>query len=1010
MKPFSSVAIPHQDILDDKLTMDVFAANLWEVFKGRAPEEYQDAEIFFKKTYETQGLKNIIEITQKRLKGEGGDPVIQLQTPFGGGKTHTLIALYHKAKEIGAKTVVIAGQSLDAKEITIWEEMEGQLTGTVDKLEGQTAPGMEKIRNLLDDNQPVMILIDELLEYAVKAAGIKVENSNLGAQLMAFMQELTEAVATVKKAILILTLPSSTMEHYDEGAEILFSKLKKVTGRVERIYTPVQDEEIYPVIRRRIFSTIKDKEATQIVSEFMDYAENENLLPENIEKADYKKKFLKSYPFQPEVIDVLYKRWGSYPEFQRTRGVLRLLSLVVNALKESKNPIIRLSDFDLSNDDIKRELTRFTGPEFDSIIASDITAIDSGAKLVDKGIGNAYLPYSFGTKIATSIFLYSFSGSQGKKGISIREIKLSSIETDTASAIVDSAINLLNEKLFYIHNTDGRYFFLNQPNLQRMHLTKKEGIDDSVVVEAEKDLLVQILGKKKFDTYRWPERSSDIPDTRKLKLIAGKESDRFAEFLDNYGERPRVYRNTMIFLAPQDTERHVFEDFIKGKIAWEHIANDTLLRLTKEQQKGVNNKIKTAEKETKEYVRNLYRNVYIPTKEGLKLLDLGRHAYGMDTPIDYEILDRLKNEDEVSDKLSPLLLREKYLKGKDFVETKNILDSFFKTPGEVRISSDNVLKEALEEGVRKGFFGLGTVKNDEINCISYKESCTPYLQEGEAMIDEEICKRPKCPKISVSLIKKEYLKSKDYVITKEIFDSLLEVCEEEEAKEKLIPSIKEGVLSGEFGIGQLMDNEVECQLIEGDCYPTLLSNELIVRKDLCKEDDTNGEPKSYSVSSFRIKNVYLKDHDFVYTKKIFDDELKDFDKEEVSDKLKNTIATGVREGLFSLGEFTDGEPDCSFFKENCTVDISDSEIIINPKICGKGDSYKQVELEFEAPMDKVPDIIRMINFLKEPFDSVNAKTDFKIVARDGSMAKAEYDRIKETLDQLGIQPKKEIKK
>lgn len=1009
MKPFSTVAIPHKDILNNKLSMEVFAANLWEVFKKRAPEEYQDAEVFFKKTYETQGLKNIINITQKRLRGEGGDPVIQLQTPFGGGKTHTLIALYHKAKEMGAKPVVIAGQSLDANEITIWEEMEGQLTGKVEKLEGRTAPGMEKIRSLLDDNQPVIILIDELLEYAVKAAGVTVGDSFLSDQLMAFMQELSEAVSTIEKAILIVTLPSSTTEHYGESAEKLFSQLNKVIGRMERIYTPVQDEEIYPVIRKRLFSKINEKEANNIVNELIDYIENENLIPENIEKSDYKKKFLKSYPFQPEVIDVLYMRWGSFPEFQRTRGVLRLLSLVVNALKDSKNPIIRLSDFDLSNADIKTELIKFTGPEFDSIIASDITSLESGAKLVDKSIGNAYLPYSFGTKISTSIFLYSFSGAQEKKGISISEIKLSCIEPDTASAIIDSAINLLNEKLFYIHNTDGRYFFLNQPNLQRMHLTKKEGINKRVVVEAEKDLLTQILGKKKFDIFRWPERSSDIPDSRKLKLIAGKDSDQFTDFLDNYGERPRVYRNTMIFLAPQDNERHVFEDFIKGKIAWEQIDNDPILRLTKEQKKDVTNKIKTAEKEIKEQIRNLYRNVYIPTQNGgLKLLDLGRHAYNMDTPIDYEILERLRNEDELSDKISPLLIKEKYLKEKDYVETKNILDSFFKTPGEVRITSDNVLKDAIIEGVKKGLFGLGIVKNDEISCFSYKEKVNPYLEEGEVIIDEEICKCPKCPEITVFLIKKDYLKSKDYVITKEIFDSLMEVCEEEEAKEKLIYTIKEGVINGDFGIGQLSDDKIQCQLIEGDCYPTLLANELIVKADLCKKKAK--DPETYSVSSFKIKHTYLKDLDFVYTKQIFENELKNFDKKEVSEKLKNTIATGVREGLFSLGEFIDGEPDCSFYKENCSPDLLESEIIINPRLCGNGDNYKKIELEFEAPTERVPDILRMINFLKDPFNDVEAKTDFKITAKNGEMAKAEYDRIKETLDQLGISPKKEIKK
>jgi predicted AAA+ superfamily ATPase len=124
MKPFSTIAIPHRDILEGRLTMDVFAADLWEVFKGRAPEEYQDSDIFFGKTYITDGLKNLLDITKKRLKGEGGDPIIQIQTPFGGGKTHSLIALYHKTKEWGVNVVVIDGSALDPKEVTIWEEIE----------------------------------------------------------------------------------------------------------------------------------------------------------------------------------------------------------------------------------------------------------------------------------------------------------------------------------------------------------------------------------------------------------------------------------------------------------------------------------------------------------------------------------------------------------------------------------------------------------------------------------------------------------------------------------------------------------------------------------------------------------------------------------------------------------------------------------------------------------------------------------------------------------------------
>ena len=99
MKPFSTIAIPHKDILEGRLTMDVFAANLWEVYKSRAAEDYRDSNTFFRKTYLTEGLKSLLGIAEKRLKGEGGDSIIQLQTPFGGGKTHSLIALYHKAKE-----------------------------------------------------------------------------------------------------------------------------------------------------------------------------------------------------------------------------------------------------------------------------------------------------------------------------------------------------------------------------------------------------------------------------------------------------------------------------------------------------------------------------------------------------------------------------------------------------------------------------------------------------------------------------------------------------------------------------------------------------------------------------------------------------------------------------------------------------------------------------------------------------------------------------------------------
>ena len=339
--------------------------------------------------------------------------MIQLQTPFGGGKTHALIAIYHKSKEWQAKRVVVVGTALQPDE-TIWGEIERQLTGSITKFKGNVSPGKEAFRQLLEKNQPLLILVDELLQYVTKAAGIKVEQSTLASQTTAFMQELVEIPGTLNKTCLIVTLPSSVMEHYDENAEKAFLKLQKVSGRVEKVYTPVQDQEITKIIKCRLFSSINASLVKNNVTEFLTYAEEEGILPPGVELTDYRDQFLDSYPFLPEVVDVLYKRWGSLTTFQRTRGVLRLLALVIHSLKGVVKPYISLADFDVENSEIRRELVKHIGPEFDSVIASDITSANSGSKRVDNELGKAYQGLKLSTRASTTIFLYSFSGGQDR--------------------------------------------------------------------------------------------------------------------------------------------------------------------------------------------------------------------------------------------------------------------------------------------------------------------------------------------------------------------------------------------------------------------------------------------------------------------------------------------------------------------------------------------------------------------------------------------------------------------
>ena len=744
MRPFTTVAVPHDDIFKDKLTMDVFAADLWQVYKGTAPAEYQDSGEFFRKTFVTKGMSYLIDVVRKRLEGRGGDSVIQLQTPFGGGKTHSLIALYHKAKtEFNAKVVVLSGTAFDPRETFLWEEIETQLTDKVEILKGNISPGKEKLRKVLENYQPLLILMDEILAYTIKADGVKVGNTTLGAQTLCFMQELTETLSTLSNAVLVFTLPSSLLEHFDEKGEKRFQQLQKFVGRMEKVLTPIEDEEVAHVIRKRLFKYVDESLAEEIIQDFIDYAEREGFL--KMDKVLYKQRFKASYPFQPEVIDVLYKRWGSFPTFQRTRGVLRLLALVVKSLKDANLPFISLGDIDLSNEEIRRELIKHIGSEYDSVIAADITSSNSGAKKVDASLGLSYLSFRLGTKIATTIFMYSFSGGP-EKGATLSEIKLSCARPEFQSSIIVEALEKLKNTLFYLSDSESIYLFTNKPNLNRILLNKMDGISDARLIEEEEHLLKQVFKKSEhFDIYICPKHTRDIPDTEKLKLIIMESNNpiMIKEFIETYGERPRVYRNTMIFLCPMEGEKSKFLDMLRKKLAWEEIEKDKNLELTPDQKERVKNNIKTLNEGIKERIKSVYRIVYLPNKDEPERIDLGAPTYIGKKEYTDEIYIRLKEEGKILEKISPHLLKEKYLKIKDYVQTKNILDSFYKIPGELRIKSKEVLARAIKEGIRLGEFGLGYLEDGKIECKYYKTDVEPYFEETEVLIKKELCIKEK---------------------------------------------------------------------------------------------------------------------------------------------------------------------------------------------------------------------------------------------------------------------------
>ncbi len=740
MTAFHTIAIPHDDILQGRLTMDVFAADLWEVFKGRGVDEYRKPELFFQKTYETEGLKTLLEVVGKRLAGKGGDPVLQIQTPWGGGKTHTLIAMYHKAAEWGAKRVVMVGTSMSAKE-TLWGMLEEQLMGKRKNFKDMVSPGRtDEFRDMLAKAGPVMILMDEVLEYITKASGVTVGESTLADQTIAFMQELTETVSTLDKVVLLVTLPSSNMPNMNAKSQQLLQNLQYVSGRVEKIYTPVQEHEITKVIRLRLFSHIDGKKASKVINQFIEYATRESLLPAGMEASEYRSRFEDSYPFLPEVVDVLYHRWGSYSTFQRTRGALRLLALVIFGLKDANIPYITLANFDLANQEVRRELIKHIPAEFDSVIAADITGADSGALKVNANLGKAYQGLRLGERVATTVFMYSFSGGM-ERGITMVEIKRNATTMENPSATVAEAVEELKGRLFYIQNQAGKYFFTNQANLNHLLLVRMENIHDPEIKSLEERLLRENVRTDKLKAYIWRTESADIPDTPDLKLIVLPENNPnvIKTILEEKGGSPRVHRNTMFFLVPMLSERAAFGSLIRRFLAYQALLSDITLSLTPEQNKEIKDSLKRLEGDLAEGLRRLYRQIYLPARAGVKESDLGVPTSGYSGYIDQEVYERLRSDGEILERIAPLVIREKFLKDRDWVSTAQLYQSSLKTPGEARATSQMAWDTGIAEGVRSGLFGLGEIKEEQPVCRYFKQESSIAFTDNEILIRAEIC-------------------------------------------------------------------------------------------------------------------------------------------------------------------------------------------------------------------------------------------------------------------------------
>ena len=781
LKPWRQVVSPHADIRQGKFDASVFAADLGEVLAGRGAVDYRDASTFFSKTYLTAGLSQLVIDVVQRLGGTGRtDPVIQLQTAFGGGKTHTLLTLYHllkKPAEVSklpqvqnlihaaglkkippASVACLVGTAMNpTSNRTFWGEMAYQLGG--DKLyrllaksdEQRIAPGTDVLGQVLAEAGPCLILLDELLVYLLKAGGIKVEDSTLRGHTLTFLQELSIAVSNCPHAIMVATLTSQLPEFLDENGERVYQSLEKVLGRVEKVRQTVEGPEIFEVIRHRLFEDLGDAE--QHKATINAYCEMYRKLgedaPAGCREPGYREEMERAYPFHPELISVLYERWGTIPEFQRTRGVLRLLADVISQLYQAKDNevLIQSGSVNLGAAAVRGELVKHTGSGsvFHSVIESDISGNHAKAAEIDRQLGSEYAKENVAEKLARSIFMYSFSGSQ-QRGATLPQLRVAVLNPEMAPPFVSDALDRMTKRLWYLYLDNGLYRFDSRPNLNRILVDREESIrsEPDKVREFAKATLNDLIGDATFRVYRYPEPGDDtfVGDEPRLSLVVldlehgatdeglPKETDDLvSRILKQHGKGFRKHANMLIFLAPDQQRATEVTDAARRLLALRSIDEhkSTKSQLTDEQLKDLAGRLKEAEARLPSALTTVYRHILVPAeKKAIRCIDMGISA--SKATLSQRVLDKLKDEQQILEKLDPaILIGDRFglwPADQETVNVKALADYFTQLTHLPRLLNNNVIPECLAKGVQRGLFAyaLGDADKKEFDTILFNNA------------------------------------------------------------------------------------------------------------------------------------------------------------------------------------------------------------------------------------------------------------------------------------------------
>jgi hypothetical protein len=670
LRPWREIVTPHPDVASGRYQQAEFAADLWQVFLGEGSDEYRDPVEFYRRTFITEGLQKLLSNALLRMAGQGGDPVVELQTNFGGGKTHSMLALYHLFAGVPAsqlpgmeavtksagisqppkvRRAVLVGNRISPADLhkkpdgtvvrTLWGELAWQL-GSKEGYELVRAadekgisPG-DSLRVLFKKFSPCLILIDEWVAYARQLY----TKSDLPAgdfdAHFTFAQTLSESAKLAGNTLLVVSVPASQNEIGGEGGQAALERLKNVLERVETSWRPASTEEGFEIVRRRLFQPITDPELftarDTVVRAFADeYRKYSQEFPSDASKGDYERRMRAAYPIHPELFDRLYNDWSSLDKFQRTRGVLRLMSAVIHALweREDRGLMILPASVPLEATAVQSEITRYLPPTWSPVIEKDIDGSHSLPLQLDRE--NPMLGrYSACRRVARTLYLGSAPMQDAaNKGLDDRQVKIGCVQPGETSGTFGDALRKLADQATYLYVNDGRYWYSTQPSVNRLAEERADRFHaEDVTEEIRLRLLEEAKQRGDFSkVHPCPANYNEVVDEPEAKLvILGADSPHSAKDADsparqlaaeilNRGSAGRNCGNMLVFLAPDKARFTDLERAVRLYLAWKSIEKEKVsLDLTPFQANQVDQKKGTSDLAVKGRIPETYFWLLVP--------------------------------------------------------------------------------------------------------------------------------------------------------------------------------------------------------------------------------------------------------------------------------------------------------------------------------------------------------------------------------------------------------------